>query len=435
MTRYLIIGTGPAGISAAEAIRSQDQRGEIVFVTEDPYGYYSRPGLAYFLTGEIPEASLYPFSSDDFRRLSLRLVKAQIARIDPLERRIFNPKGQGMPYDRLLIATGSTAMLPPFPGARLEGTVKLDDMTDVRRIMKLARRGKTAVVVGGGITALEIIEGLLRRGVKVHYFLRGDRYWSNVLDEVESRIIEHRLQEDGAILHFQTEIAEIIGKKNRVVGVRTTQNNALRCDIVAMAIGVRPRVELAAASGIHVDRGVVVNENLQTNQVDIFAAGDVAQVYDPLTGISILDTLWGPARQQGYAAGLNMAGNVTPFHKPPAFNVTRLAGLTTTIIGTVGKGRDMDLVGIARGDSEAWRQLPDSTVAQENFEINRLRILVAEQTLIGAVVMGNQAISPVLQGLIVSQTDITPIREQLLSPGAPLVDLLADFWRQTNGTR
>ena len=435
MARYLIIGAGPAGISAAEAIRSQDQGGEIILITEDPYGYYSRPGLAYLLTGEIPKSSLYPFSSEDYRRLSLRLLNVPVARVDPLEHRIINPKGQAMSYDRLLIATGSTAVLPSFPGAGLDGTVKLDDMADVRKIMKLARRGNTAVVVGGGITALEIMEGLLSRGVKVHYFFRGDRYWSNVLDETESRIVEHLLHEDGAKIHYQTEITEVLGKKGRVMGVRTNQNEMIRCDLVAMAIGVRPRTELAVSSGIQVDRGIVVNEYLQASQPDIFAAGDVAQVYDPLTGISILDTLWGPARQQGFVAGLNMAGKVTPFRKPPAFNVTRLAGLTTTIIGTVGKGRDLDVIGIARGDSEAWRQLPDSIAAQENFEVNRLRILVSKQTLIGAVVMGSQAVSPVLQRLIVSQTDISPIREKLLLRGAPLADLLTHYWRRIDDLR
>src|SRR6185436_7640 len=106
-----------------------------------------------------------------------------------------------------------------------------------------------------------------------------------------------------------------------------------------------------------------------------------------------LDSLWNPAREQGFAAGLNMAGKRTAYTKSVPFNVTRLAGLTTTIIGMVGRGRDDDLVGIARGDRETWRELPDAVLAQSGFEVNRVRLLVGEKTLLGAIVMGDQKLS------------------------------------------
>ena len=158
----------------------------------------------------------------------------------------------------------------------------------------------------------------------------------------------------------------------------------IRCDLVAIAIGVRPRMKLAQLSGLEVDRGILVNEYMQTSAADIYAAGDVAQVYDPFTGKSVVDSLWGPAREQGAAtAGTNMAGIEKAYSKPVAFNVTRLAGLTTTIIGKVGQGKDPDLHGIARGDSETWRQLPDSIAAQQDFDVNRLRLMLGEKTIVG----------------------------------------------------
>ena len=202
----------------------------------------------------------------------------------------------------------------------------------------------------------------------------------------------------------------------------------MRCDLLAYAIGIRPRTDLARAAGLALDRGILVNEYLQTSDPDIYAAGDVAQVYDPRSGRSVLDSLWGPAREQGCAAGLNMAGQEKAYVKPVAFNVTRLAGLTTTIIGAVGHGRDEDLVGIARGDSETWRALPDAIVAQTGFEVNRLRLLVGEKTLLGAVVMGDQTFSRPLQTMITAGADVTPIRSQLLAPGAPIGDLIARYW-------
>jgi NAD(P)H-nitrite reductase large subunit len=212
--------------------------------------------------------------------------------------------------------------------------------------------------------------------------------------------------------------------------VRTKDGQVIRCNIVAYAIGIRSRKKLGEAASLQTDRGILVDECLRTSDPDIYSAGDVAQVYDPVTGTSVLDSLWGPAREQGHIAGLNMTGLGEAYHKPIAFNVTRLAGLTTTIIGTVGKGRDDDLTGIARGDSETWRQLPDAIAAQSHFKVNRLRLLVGQQTLLGAVVMGDQTLSRPLQHMVAEKVDISPIRDKLLAPDAPLSDLIAAFWCQ-----
>ena len=114
--------------------------------------------------------------------------------------------------------------------------------------------------------------------------------------------------------------------------------------------------------------------------------------------------------------------------KAAPFNVTRLAGLTTTIIGTVGRGRDDDVVGIARGDSETWRQLPDSMVAQTGFDVNHVRLLVGEKTLLGAIIMGEQKLSSPLEKIISGNVDISPIRERLLAPNARVGDVIAEFW-------
>ena len=127
-----------------------------------------------------------------------------------------------------------------------------------------------------------------------------------------------------------------------------------------------------------------------------------------------------------------MAGKETAYAKAPPFNVTRLAGLTTTIIGTVGRGRDSDLIGIARGDSETWRQLPECIVAQTGFDINRLRLLVGEKTLLGAIVIGDQKLSLPLEKMISDKMDISPIRDKLMTPNAKIGDILAEYWAVTN---
>lgn len=426
--RYVIVGSGVAGIAAIEAIRSVDDTGEIILIGDDPHGYYSRPGLAYYLTGELHDKALFPRNGSDYRKMNFRYAKEHVSRIDREKHVLELGDQKTLSYDRLLLAVGAKAAKLKVPGADLEGVVKLDHLEDANKIINFARRGKRAIVIGGGITALELVEGLVARGVRVHYLLRGDRYWSNVLDEQESRIVEHHLQADGVKLHFHSETEEIIGKKGRVNGVRLKDGEILKCDLVAYAIGIRPRIELAKQADLEIDRGILVNEYLQTNDPDIYAAGDVAQVYDPNTGRSVLDSLWQPARQQGRIAGLNMTGQETLYVKSAPFNVTRLAGLTTTIIGAVGRGRDEDLIGIARGDSETWRQLPEAIVAQTGFEVNRLRVLVGEKTLLGAIVMGDQKLSFPLEKIITENLDITPIREKLLAPNASIANVIAEFW-------
>ena len=426
--RYVIIGTGVAGISAVEAIRGADRSGEIVMLGDDPHGYYSRPGLAYLLTGELPDKLLFPKTREDYTRLNFKYKKAHVLGIDRQNKSLQLDDKSLLSYDKLLIATGAFAIPLTVPGAKWQGVMKLDHLEDARGILKHAKRGRTAIVVGGGITALELTEGLLARGVRVHYLLRSTRYWSNVLDEHESRIVEARLQEEGVELHFRSEVQEILGRSGKVAGVRLLDGRTMKCDMVAYAVGIKPRLELAHSADLALDRGILVNEFLQTNDPDIFAAGDVAQVYDPLTGRSVLDSLWSPARERGYAAGLNMAGKNKPYIKTVPFNVTRLAGLTTTIIGAVGGGRDEDIVGIARGDSETWRQLPDAMVAQGGFDVNHVRLLIGENHVIGAVVMGDQKLSAPLQRIVEQKINISSIRDKLLVKDGKIADVIVDFW-------
>lgn len=441
MKNYVIIGSGAAGIAAAGSIRREDLICKIQVLTNDPYGYYSRPGLAYLLAGEVPQEQLFPFNDEYFREQNIQLVKGSVQFILPDQHQLVTTNGMKIQYDRLLLSTGATASMPGVPGVDLEGVVKLDNMEDADRILKNVRKARTAVVIGGGITALEIAEGLAGSGIQVHYFLRGERYWSSVLDEVESKIVENRLIKDGIKIHYFTELDEILGKKGKVTGVKARQEQnhvQLDCQMVAFAIGIKPRVDLAIQSGLKTQRGVIVDEALQTSQADIYAAGDVAQVYDRMSGEYLLDSLWRPAIEQGWIAGLNMAGGNYSYEKKYPFNVTRLGGLVTTIIGRVGKevtpgsktNGDSDVKGIMRGDSEVWRQQSVGVVSQTYHDTNRIRLYVTPKFITGAVIMGEQTLSRSLQILIREQVDISSIRDRLLNPHVSLVDTLTSFWEE-----
>ncbi len=436
MTNYVILGTGVAGIGAAEAIRSIDKKGTITFIGDDPHGYYSRPGLAYLLTGEVEQSQLFPFRPDDYKNLDAHFWRGTASAILPQLQMVQLSDGTRVPYDRLLIAVGASATRLKVPGANLEGVVKLDTMEDTQHIIALAKRARSAVVVGGGITALELAEGLAVRRVKVHLLIRNNRYWSNVLDETESGIIQHRLKEDKINLHFESELDSILEKRGKVAGIRLKDGKQIACDILAYGIGIQPRMKIAQEAGITCDRGILADEHLRTNIPNIYTAGDVAQVFDPISGRAVIDSLWSPARDQGRVAGTNMAGRSMAYRKPVSFNVTRLAGLTTTIIGNVGigTGRDDDMT-IARGDSETWRDLPDAIIAQGGFDVNHLRLMVADRTIVGAIVMGDQKLSSPLQTMVRDRIDITPIRDQLLAPNARIAEILVNFWTQVHSNR
>lgn len=444
MTHYLIIGSSIAGVSAAEAIRECDAAAAISIVSEEAPGLYSRPGLAYLLRGDIPEKLLAARTPDDVRQLRADTIHARADQLRPAQHQVVLANGRTLTYDCLLLATGSIAVPPDFPGANLRGVLKLDNLDDARALLKAAGRNRTAVVIGGGITALELVEGLRARGMKVHYLMRGDRFWANVLDEAESRLVEERLRDEGVIIHTRTQIKQALGKREKLIGVETITGETIKCDVLAVAIGVRPRLELAQAAGIKIDRGIVVDEYLRTSAPDVYAAGDVAQVLDPHSGRAVLDVLWSTALAQGRAAGLNMAGVQQPYVKQVAMNVTQLAGLVTTIIGAVGGhssggghgsgSRDADLVTLSRGDSEAWQLNAQAWVLSEEHDVNHLRLLVGERTIVGAIVIGDQAWSRPLHQLIAAEVDISPIRAQLMSEPAVALTQLSHFYQQWEPT-
>jgi NAD(P)H-nitrite reductase large subunit len=432
---YVIVGSGIAGLSAAETLRQRIPRARLTLVSEEAHPFYSRPGLAYLLRGDVPEKQLHVRTTEDLRGLALERITARVEQLAWATHELVLADGTRLRYDRLLLATGALAVAAPFPGGDLAGIVKLDSLDDARRIMKLAHRRKAAVVVGGGITALELVEGLRARGMRVHYLLRGSRYWSDVLDEAESNIILDRLRHEGVIVHLQTQVTQALGTRGQLTGVETLAGEVIPCHVLAVAIGVRPRTDLARRAGLHVERGIVVNDSLQTSVPDVFAAGDVAEVHDTRTGATALDVLWSTALAQGQAAGASMAGARSSYTREIPLNVTQLAGLTVTIIGAVGGGKNDDLVAITRGESEVWRATPQAQVLSGGRELNRVRLLVGERYIVGALVMGEQTWSRPLQRLVAARADITPIRAALLGDAAGGMMQLANFfkeWEQTN---
>ena len=422
--RFVIVGHGPAGRTAAETLRAREPNAEIRIVSAEPYPFYSRPGLAYFLANEIPESRLFCRPENHDKTLGLERIHDRAAAVEPEQHLVRLSSGRELAYDALLLATGSKAIRPDVPGHDLDGVVTLDNLPDTHLMLDVIRRARRrgspsgdAVVVGGGITALEVVEGLLSRGVATHYLLRHAHFWSNVLSDRESDVILHRLREMGAHVHLEADLVRIDGRGGRVVGVETTSGEIIPASIVGVAIGVRPQVDLARDAGLRVERGVVVDDGMRSSAPDVYAAGDIAQVVDGRTGKATLDILWPTAIATGEVAGANMAGADLHYQKAAPFNFARLAELPITIIGQVGTGRaDADMVAAGRGASEGWetKEPLQSVVATDPPELQRW--VLRGNRIVGAVLLGDQRLSEPLRYLIEHDTDITPIREVLLAP-------------------
>jgi NADPH-dependent 2,4-dienoyl-CoA reductase/sulfur reductase-like enzyme len=412
--RYVIVGNGPAGVTAAGTIRRNDAAGDIRIVGGEDVGFYSRPGLAYMLTGAIPEERLFSRPESTYERASVQRTVGTVRTIEPRGHRLELASGEVLRYDRLLLAVGARAVRPDIPGIDLEGVVTLDNLEDARRILRLARRARRACVVGGGITAIELAEGLVAHGVETHYLMRGDRYWGSVLDPHESALVEEHLAEDRIRIQRGVELAGVIGRDGRVSAIKTRDGAVIRCDILAVAIGTQPRLELAQGAGLETGRGIWTDATFQTSDPDIFAAGDAAEVLDPATGKRAVDSLWSVSIEQGRVAGDYLSGVGQPYRRPAPFNVTKIGGVTTTLIGAVGTGgREGDLVTLARGDSHAWRERLDAFAVVSDTSANHLRLVLGDDRIMGAVVMGDQALSRPLQHLIRERVDIRWVRDRL----------------------
>jgi NADPH-dependent 2,4-dienoyl-CoA reductase/sulfur reductase-like enzyme len=445
---YLIIGNGAAGLSAAEVIRRRDATGRITIISDEPHLFYSRPGIAYLINGQVSAAQLISRSEAFYREHRFDLHHTTVTRIDPDRQRVDLQNGAAqpgqLPYDVLLLATGASAVPPPFPGGDLEGVLTFDTLDDANRVIRHGRRARSAVVVGGGITAMELAEGLRHQGTQTHLLQRGDRLWPRLFDEREAAIIAHQVRHEGIQLHYREEIAEVLGRHGKVAGVRLSSGRELACQIVGVAIGVRPNLHLVRELAIAQDRGVLANNYLQSTVPTIFAAGDVAQVYDRWTGAHHLDVLWPSAINEGRAAGYNMvevAHGRPPrylYEKGSPFNAALLFGVHLTVIGRVGQqaGRDdgedaAEISHMSRGSSNVWTA-PFGTSYRSAWDHkgpDSLRIVTAAGRIVGALILGNQELADPLRQLIEHQVDLGAYETALLSGTDHLPDAILQAWR------
>lgn len=341
---YIIIGNGIAGITAAETLRNEDASAEITVIADHPLPVYTRPALKDYLAGRTGAEDLYARRRSFYADHDIHFVFDRAVGISVNARRIRLRSGRRMSYDRLLLAPGARARRLTCPGGNLAGVIALRTLADFQSALQLLESARQVVVAGAGPVALETIEILRQRGFQVTHLLRGQRLWPDVLDATASSLVMHQERREGVDVRAGEEIVEIAGKQGRVVGV-TTQNGAhIPCDMVIAAIGAEPVIDFISASGIPCGRGVKVDHSMRTGAPEVYAAGDVAEVIDTITGQPRCIGQWYPAIQQGRTAAYAMLGLLGTHHllQPMKHSNAYLRSITTSYLF----GFDIAAVGI-----------------------------------------------------------------------------------------
>ena len=306
--KYLIAGGSAAGISALLSIRRRDPAGEITLVSAEPHRFYSRVLTSYYIAGKVPFERMFLVGDDFYEANGVRVMAPlRVEELFPDRHECLLSDGQLVQYDRFLAATGASARELGVVGGELPGVFRLRTIDDAVQIREWVHRKKHATVVGGGMVGLKAAEALHSLGMAVDVVVASNRVMSQVLDVESAAVVQTHLEDMGIRIHLRNDVTRVIGS-GRVEAVELRSGEVLGADIVVVGRGVDPNAGFLKKAGAKGKRGVWVDDFMQTSLVDVYAAGDVCEAYDPVRGESAVNPLWNNAVDQGRIAGANMAG-------------------------------------------------------------------------------------------------------------------------------
>ena len=366
--QVVILGAGVAGLTAAEQAREASPGARVTLVSAEPGLPYYRLNLTRFLAGEVDEQALVMQQQAWFEQLGIELIHDVAAEIQPRRHLVRLQSGHDLPYDRLVLTSGSHAFVPPIPGAELPGVRSFRTMEDARAIIEQARPGRRCVCVGGGLLGLETAGALRVLGMEVTVVEGAPSLLPRQLPGPAAALLRLHLESLGMVVFCDVRVQELYGQQ-AVQGVRLAGGEELPADLVVLSTGVRPNSHLARQCGLTVRTGVVVDDRMETSDPAILAAGDVAEHRGVLFGI------WPVSFAQGRVAGINAAGGAAVFRgMPPSHKLKVL---------------DVDLysIGQIRPEDGSYR------VHQQAGDGSFRRLICRDGKLVGAVLYGDTSLA------------------------------------------
>ncbi len=409
-TRYLIIGNSVGGIAAAEAIRDVDKAGIITIISDEPYPVYSRPLISEYLAQPCPIERMLYRKQDFYEKNGLQTILGEkVVRIDAGAHTVTLAGGRTLAWRKLLLATGGTPIVPATPGIDLKGVFnfnKLDDAKAIDEFLKQRNNQVKAVVVGGGLIGVSVTESLVKRGARVTIIEMKDRVLNTILDEEASAMEAQALAENGVNVITGHTVARINSLlTSEVGGVVIDDGRVLPGDMVIFAIGVRPRLELAAESGIRTNRGIIVDRHMMTSTPDIYACGDAAESYDFVLGENRPTPVWPNAYEGGWAAGLNMAGVPAEYPGGTAMNALKYFGINIVSAGLIAP--------------------PDDDYEEIVYRRNGVyrKVVIKDGRLTGLIYAGDIEKSGIVYNLMKDGTDVSEFKKALVADDFGLASL------------
>jgi len=413
-TKYLIIGNSTAAIAGIESIRSIDEHGGIILISSETERTYSRPLISYLLSGEIDEKNIFYRPADFYEKNKIRaFLGCEAIQVADETRTVFTAKKDHIHFEKLLIATGGAAIVPDIPGAKSDGVFTFLTWKDASGIRKFVqnRKAHNAVIVGAGLIGVKLMESLLALNLKVDVVELASHALSMMLDENAAELAHTKIAGQGVNLHCNTTVAQILTQYDVVSGVRLENGARVDCDILIFAIGVHPNIDIVKDTGIKTDRGILVDERMQTSAPDIYAAGDVTQGYDFLFGSSRPIPIFPNASTQGRIAGVNMAGGDQTFLSGMAMNSVNVFGLPIISVGFVHpSGADCEV-------------LTNLDAAKSTYK----KIILRDNRIIGLILVNDIDRAGIYTGLIRSKLDVREIRGQLMTNNFGLITLPKEY--------
>ncbi|MEM0939736.1 MAG: NAD(P)/FAD-dependent oxidoreductase [Bacteroidota bacterium] len=335
MQQIVIIGNGIAGITAARHIRKLSNNKITVISGETNY-FFSRTALMYIYMGHMEFRHTKPYEDWFWEKNKITLRKAWVSFIDFDRKKICLDEGSDINYDILILATGSQSNKFGWPGQDLDGVQGLYSYQDLELMEKNTKNVKKAVILGGGLIGVEMAEMLHSRNISVTYLIREKHFWGNMLPKEEAILVDRHLIKHGVDLKQETELAEVFDDGNgRVKGIKTKSGDEIECQFVGLTVGVHPNIDLVAHSKVETDRGILVDENLETSVSGVYAIGDCAQLRIPPPGRRPIEAVWYVGRMMGETVAKTVTGTTTKYWPGIWFNSAKFFDIEHHNYGTV----------------------------------------------------------------------------------------------------